>query len=174
MTTSSTLRPDETATLGGPRATDTGDRVPGGIVVGIDGSTSSLDALQWALDEGELRGSPVHVVMSWHMPPVAGMSTVILPPEVDIASAAQEELGAILDALPVPEGGRSTASPLSSEVVQGAAAQQLLDASQDAALLVVGTRGHGGFAGPLLGSVSQHCVTHATCPVVVVHGTHQR
>lgn len=88
MTTSGTHDRDRTATLGDPRAPGTGVRVPGGIVVGIDGSTSSLDALQWALDEGELRGIPVHVVMSWHMPPVAGMSTVILPPEVDIASAA--------------------------------------------------------------------------------------
>lgn len=170
MTVSGTLVRDSTATASTPQDVVRGQRVPGGIVVGVDGSECSLDALQWAMDEGELRGLPVHVLMSWHMPPVAGMAMVVLPPEVDVASAARQQLDEVLAERPGPPGGRSAASPLSSSIAQGSPAWELLDAAQDASLLVVGTRGHGGFAGLLLGSVSQHCAAHAQCPVVIVHG----
>ncbi len=115
-----------------------------------------------------LRHVPVHVVLTWALPATVGYAPMMMVSEVDMESASQAALDAALS-----EHGdldrRPADSPVTTEVVEGNAAHTLLDASRDAGLLVVGTRGHGGFAGLLLGSVSQQVVAHATCPVVVVH-----
>jgi nucleotide-binding universal stress UspA family protein len=145
----------------------------GGIVVGVDGSPISLAALRWALDEGELRHRGVHVVLSWAMPPILGMSPVVLPSEEDIESGARSELDEILKSQHGLES-RSADSPVTSAVMRGNPALMLLEAAEEASLLVVGTRGHGGFAGLLLGSVSQQCAAHARCAVVIVHDGHAR
>ncbi len=140
------------------------------IVVGVDGSALSVAALRWALDEASLRHVGVHVVLAWAMPPVMGMAPVLSPSEVDFHAAAEAQLDAILSEQDVTAEGRPGDSPLTREVVERSPARGLLAAADaGASLLVVGSRGHGGFAGLLLGSVSQQCVAHAHCPVVVVH-----
>jgi nucleotide-binding universal stress UspA family protein len=87
------------------------------------------------------------------------------PPEWDPAADAQKILD---DTITEVFGGQS--GTLSTSVVEGGAARVLLDAGEQADLMVVGSRGHGGFTGLLLGSVSSACAEHATCPVLVVHG----
>jgi len=136
------------------------------IVVGVDGSDSSKDALRWALRQAELTESRVESVIAWSYPvmvggfgfgPVSGMA-------LDFKGTAASTLAHSLAEVADP------ASPVkvSSTVAEGHPADVLLRASKDADLLVVGSRGHGGFTEALLGSVSQHCVHHATCPVVIV------
>ena len=132
------------------------------IVVGVDGSPSSLDALRWAVRQGSLTGSAVHAVIAWHYPAVYGMYAITdaldwaVEAEQTLASALKEALG-------------DEVSNVTSYVHQGHPARVLLDAAAGADLLVVGSRGHGGFAELLLVSVSEQVVTHATCPVLVVH-----
>ena len=136
------------------------------IVVGVDGSPGSRAALRWAHREAQLRGAPLEVVTVWQFPVLTSLPAfgVMSPPE-DLSGEAESSLLAVL----TEEDVRSSAEvPVSTVVTEGAAAPALIDAAADAALLVVGSRGHGGFAGMLLGSVSQHCVGHAACPVVVV------
>lgn len=145
----------------------------GRIVVGLDGSDCSVEALRWALQEGIVRHDPVHVVMSWTMVPLLAMVPVVPPPEVDLESAARDRLAAILKDHADLIGRRPADSSVTSAVVEGGAAVALLDAAADASLLVVGSRGHGGFTGLLLGSVSQQCTAHAVCPVVVIHTSDQ-
>lgn len=138
------------------------------IVVGADGSESARDALSWALAEAHLRDVPVHVICAWLVP--AQMYGAPLVPVADPAiaeslrRAAEDVVAETLDAL------RKAAESVEVEgqVVEGAAGEVLVDAAEAADLLVVGSRGRGGFAGLLLGSVSQHCAQHATCPVVIV------
>jgi nucleotide-binding universal stress UspA family protein len=129
-------------------------RVPA-VVVGVDGSAGSNEALGWALAEARLRNVPLRIVHAWISPGVR-MSGL---------QRAAEEL--------VEKAARDVAAGEDVEierlVVQGTAAEVLLAAVDMSDLLVVGSRGHGGFADLLLGSVSQQCVHHAPCPVVVVH-----
>jgi len=139
------------------------------IVVGIDGSDSSASALRWAIRQAGLTDAAVDAVIAWHYPDLAATSVAfgaIEPPYVIFQENA-EKIAA--DAVSTTLDPASDV-PVRPRVVQGYAAQVLLDASVDADLLVVGSRGHGGFAEALLGSVSQHCVQHALCPVVVVRG----
>ncbi len=143
---------------------------PARIVVGVDGSAPAAAALAWALDEGALRHAPVHVVLTWSMPPVVGMSPMVMPAEADLQIGAQQELDAMLKGLSDSLDRRPEDSPVTSEVLEGSPAPTLLTTSRGATMLVLGSRGHGGFAGLLLGSVSQHCAAHASCPVVVVRG----
>ncbi|MBW4096063.1 MAG: universal stress protein [Acidobacteria bacterium] len=131
------------------------------IVVGVDGSDSSLKALDWALDEARLRAGQVHIVTAWHYPVIG-----------DAAGRAEdrEAFGeyarrAHADALQHAAGA---GCEVTGEVSEGHPADVLLRAAAGAGLLVVGSRGHGGFAGMLLGSVSSHAVRHASCPVLVV------
>jgi len=132
------------------------------IVVAVDGSPSSQLALRWAVAQGAATGGEVHAVTAWHLPDVYGWGAVI--DDVDWAENGRTVLEqAIKEAL-----DPTTADRVHRHVVEGHAAAVLLDAAADADLLVVGSRGHGGFAGMLLGSVSQHLVAHAPCPVVVV------
>jgi nucleotide-binding universal stress UspA family protein len=131
------------------------------IVVGVDGSASSKAALTWALEQAKLTSSAVDAVIAWAYPAMSGYR---VPVSVDLEGLATR---AVTEAI-AEVAGASPPARLRHHVVEGNAAQALLDAAVAADLLVVGNRGHGGFVEALLGSISQHCVHHATCPVVVV------
>jgi nucleotide-binding universal stress UspA family protein len=136
------------------------------IVVGIDGSDESARALEWATDEAELRGSRLRVVTAWHVP-VAVYSSGYTPMVAPSAQESSEHA-----AHTIAEGAaaelRERGFDADAVVEYGSAAQALVDASAEADMLVVGSRGHGGFTGLLLGSVSTQCAHHAQCPVVIV------
>jgi nucleotide-binding universal stress UspA family protein len=136
----------------------------GTIVVGVDGSDSSKDALRWAARQAKFTGAGLRVVGSWHVPAMAYGSISPIPSGLDFSDAAREAMDdAITDVL-----GSDSDIDVVRDIVEGPPALELLKAAEGADLLVVGSRGHGAFAGMLLGSVSEHCVTHATCPVLVV------
>lgn len=134
------------------------------IVVGVDGSEGSLEALRFALEEARLRGGKVSALFAWSIPFVADVPTGLLPElmddfRADAETLLEEQIAAAGDA-----GGVE----IERIVVEGPPAQALVGESEGAALLVVGSRGRGGFKGLLLGSVSSQCAHHAPCPVVVV------
>jgi nucleotide-binding universal stress UspA family protein len=141
------------------------------IVVGVDGSAESRQALRWAVEEARLRVTGVRALIAWEYPPLpvgadpympgAGTALELIDPGA-LAAAARTRL-----AEAVAESG-AAAGEVEEVVVEGHPAHTLLEAAKDAELLVVGSRGHGGFSGALLGSVSQACVSHAPCTVVVV------
>ena len=133
------------------------------IVVGVDGSVPSKAALAWAVKQARLTGAAVEAVIAWEFPATYGYP-VLVPSGLDYAGIAAE---VVADAIAeVSSPGEPV--KIRSIVAEGSPAQVLLDASAGAELLVVGSRGHGGFTEALLGSVGQHCVHHATCPVVVI------
>jgi nucleotide-binding universal stress UspA family protein len=135
------------------------------IVVGVDGSPSSKAALRWALAQARRTGARVQAVTSWEFPAYYGMGAVL--PYEDFAATAGKILSeSVQEALEADAPGVLVLET----VVHGHPAQTLIDMSAHAALLVVGSRGHGAFTGTLLGSVSQRCAQHAHCPVVVVRG----
>ena len=139
------------------------------IVVGVDGSKGSLSALHFAVDEARLRGADLRVVMTWSLDPgtyagVGGLSCGIDPTVLE--QSARAELDRFLDEVV----GRSDGVRIDGVLTMGPAAQVLIAEAEEADLLIVGSRGHGGFAGLLLGSVSHQCALHALCPVVIVHG----
>ncbi|MET8630529.1 universal stress protein [Kitasatospora sp. NPDC004669] len=133
------------------------------IVVGVDGSPSSIDALRWAVDQARVRGAVIEAVTAWRYP-VATDWTVPVVADENLADSARK----VLDEAIAEATGAEHRGGILARVMEGGAVSCLLDAARGAELLVVGSRGHGGFTGALLGSVSQHCVQHAPCPVVVV------
>jgi nucleotide-binding universal stress UspA family protein len=141
------------------------------IVAGVDGSPSSLGALRWAIRQASLSGATVDAVIAWQYPAAAagyGWALVGMDQDggFDFKEISEKTLAdAVSNALDPASEVR-----VRSLIAEGNPAQVLLDAAADADLLVVGSRGHGGFAEALLGSVSQHCVQHARCPVVVIRG----
>lgn len=139
------------------------------IVTGVDGSASSLSALRWAIHLARCTGAAVDVVAVWRCPVCAGgcgWASGGAGHRYAFAEIAEKIVAdAIGDALGA--GGEVRAR---AWVVEGDPAEVLLDASDGADLLVVGSRGDGGLTGAMLGSVSQHCVHHACCPVVVIRG----
>jgi nucleotide-binding universal stress UspA family protein len=140
----------------------------GDVVVGVDGSEGSAHALRWAVDEAASRGARLSVVHGWWTPypiPPGGLGLAPADPE-QFTAQSQKLLQEMVDDA-VTRAGRSP-SDLELLPIQEPAAPALLDRARDAALLVVGSRGRGGFTGLLLGSTSQQCVHHATCAVVVV------
>jgi len=138
------------------------------IVVGVDGSPASQEALAWATRQGELTGASIDAVIAWHDPFVIGG----MPhgPVAVLEQAAFGEFAANTLSNSIRDASAHSSVSVNPVVRHGNAAQVLLDAADGADLLVVGSRGHGGFAGALLGSVSQHCVQHAPCPVVIIRG----
>jgi nucleotide-binding universal stress UspA family protein len=138
------------------------------IVAGVDGSPSSISALRWAIRQAALTGAAVDAVMAWHYSAAAGYGWAPTGMEgsFDFAENAAKVLADAIGAAVDPGSG----VPVHARVFEGDPARALLDACDGADLLVVGSRGHGGFAEALLGSVSQHCVHHAQCPVVVIRG----
>ncbi|HEX7659619.1 MAG TPA: universal stress protein [Pseudonocardiaceae bacterium] len=135
------------------------------IVVGVDGSDQSKDALRWAVRQASLTGAAVEAVMAWEWPNTYGWAP---PVEQDFESLATQVLKDTVDEVV----GSESNVEVRQVVAEGGAARILLHEAKKADLLVVGSRGHGGFAGTLLGSVSQHCVQHALCPVVILRGQH--
>jgi nucleotide-binding universal stress UspA family protein len=133
------------------------------IVVGVDGSEPSIDALRWAIAQARLTGASLEVVTTWEYPTSFGFAPP-WPPDFDPEREAEEALGKVLERELSAHGDVE----VHESVREGHPAPVLVQAAEQADLLVVGSRGHGAFAGMLLGSVSEHCVSQAPCPVVVV------
>src|ERR671913_1642463 len=138
------------------------------IVVGGDGSASSGKALRWAYDEAAHHGASITAVSAWH-PPALPMTPPYgsAPPEGYVTQPKQDALD-LLERFVNDLDVREPAVDVRTAVEEGNPAQVLIELSKEADLVVVGSRGHGGFKGMLLGSVSQHLVAHAHCAVVVV------
>jgi nucleotide-binding universal stress UspA family protein len=137
-----------------------GTTLGGRIVVGVDGSSASARALSWALNQGALTGAAVEAVNAWQVPQVPG--GLISTMGVDLSTSSREILRNAVEAV-----GASPES-VTQRTVQGHPVKVLIDASEGADLLVVGNRGHGGFTGMLLGSVSGQVLAYAHCPTVIV------
>jgi nucleotide-binding universal stress UspA family protein len=133
------------------------------VVVGVDGSPSSYEALRWAARYAQRVGGVVEAVHAWDTPSAVGWSGPAIDPEFDLEQARErfaEELRTVF-----PD---ESPAELRQRLVEGDPSEVLIRASEGAEILVVGRRGRGGFARAMLGSVSQRCAQHAACPVVVV------
>ncbi len=142
------------------------------VIVGHDGSGTADLALAWALDYAVRFDAAVRVIRGWSMstaPRPASMGGGFVPPIEDFEAAVVADLERHGSRV-VEQRGADV--EVSYEGFRGAAANGLVEASRDADLLVVGARGLGGFKGLALGSVSDQCVRHAACPVVVVRDEH--
>jgi nucleotide-binding universal stress UspA family protein len=137
------------------------------IVVGVDGSPGSRKALTWAAAEAAGHGADLVVLNVWEhtLLPPAGSVSVSERYVPDPSQRTAEELLQVI----TEELGEEPPVLVRPLVKQGRPAKVLIEASDGADLLVVGERGHGGFAGLVLGSVSQHVAAYAKCPVTVVH-----
>ncbi|ASO19614.1 nucleotide-binding universal stress UspA family protein [Actinoalloteichus hoggarensis] len=162
---------------------ETPDRVEGRrpIVVGVDGSAASVAALAWVLAQGEARRRQIHAVSAWHFVPMAaGPATVLVDPgdaRQDHVERLREAVAEAVEKVTGPSGPGSVAPgeptglddvDIRQEVIEGPPATVLLDAAQDAAVLVLGSHGHGRAYASLVGSVSAACIRHARCPVIVI------
>jgi nucleotide-binding universal stress UspA family protein len=136
------------------------------IVVGVDGSPSSRSALKWAAAEAADHGADLVVLNVWEhtLLPPSGSVSVSERYVPDPSQRTSEDLVSVIK----EELGDNPAVLVQPQVKQGNPAKVLIEQSEDANLLVVGTRGHGGFRGLVLGSVSQHVAAYAKCPVAVV------
>jgi nucleotide-binding universal stress UspA family protein len=136
------------------------------IVVGVDGSEASLKAVIWATHEAKLRDSEIEIIHSWSMPFVVdpmAMMPMMFPIEEMVADANKIAAAAAAKVTSIDPKIRVV-----SRIERGSASEHLITASKSADLVVVGSRGHGGFAGLLLGSVAQQVANHASCPAVIV------
>lgn len=133
------------------------------LVVGVDGSDASRDALRWAARQARMTGADLHAICAWDFPVACGWAPDYS--DVDLEGAARESLQETIRQVlgEVPD------LAVVARVERGHAAQVLVEASREADMLVVGRRGLGSFAGMLLGSVSEHCAQHARCPVLIMH-----
>ncbi|MEX0706210.1 MAG: universal stress protein [Nitriliruptoraceae bacterium] len=149
----------------------------GTIIVGVDGSDGSRSALQWAARQAALTGSTLTVITTYEV-------EISLRQYVNEDAASPEQIQAIrdqldranttaqdnaLDLITSMTAGITDVEVTPLAVARSRPAEYLIQQSADADLLVVGSRGRGGFSGLLLGSVSQQCAAHARCPVVIVH-----
>jgi nucleotide-binding universal stress UspA family protein len=134
------------------------------VTVGVDGSAESVRALRWAADYARATGGRIRAVLAWHYPAPIGPA-----PAGVAAGQVTDEVSQQLSEFLSRTVATNAAGVAAEEIVcAGHPAQILLDQAKGADLLVVGARGHAAVTGMYLGSVSVHCVTHATCPVVVV------
>jgi nucleotide-binding universal stress UspA family protein len=143
--------------------TTTQSRSPHRIVVGIDGSTCSIAALDWAVRQAAFTGAEVEALITWEWPNTYGVALVVpegYDPEADARAILEDSIKAAQEAHP-----QVIIRPV---VIRSHPAPALVEASRGAELVVVGSRGHGEFTGMLLGSVSEHCASNAHCPVLVL------
>ena len=138
------------------------------IIVGIDGSACSGTALRWAIVQARLIGATIEAIAVWQEPMIYRYSYgwPVTTPEGDSIPTLTEKILQETVVEVLADGGQPV--EVRTRVVQGHPAQVLAEATTGAQLLVLGRRGHGTFTGILLGSVSQHCIQHASYPVVVV------
>jgi nucleotide-binding universal stress UspA family protein len=137
------------------------------IVVGVDGSDGSKSALRWAAWMAETTGSGLDVIAAWEMSALYGWSALsVLPanytPQPEIEKSLNDTVAEVF--------GAERPQDMRVKVLEGPVVQTLLSAATGALMIVVGSRGHGGFTGMLLGSVSARVAEYAKCPVLVVHG----
>jgi nucleotide-binding universal stress UspA family protein len=138
----------------------------GVIVVGIDGSANSVEALRWAARQAEMSGATLRAVFVWEFPYMDVVPATLgatLPPFPEMEAAAHAKLDETIRRAQLP---RSVT--VEGVVLEGSPAHVLLQQAEDADLLVVGGRGHGGFRGLLTGSVATKAVNHSTVPVAVI------
>jgi len=135
------------------------------IVVGVDGSEASVKALRFALEEARSHGGEVKAVKAWNVPPLAYGAGWSVPIHLDdYAKIAQTEFDKTLK-----DAGVADSSVTVTQILrEGQPADVLCAEAKGADLLIVGSRGLGGFRGLLLGSVGQQCANHAACPVVII------
>jgi nucleotide-binding universal stress UspA family protein len=138
------------------------DRGKHTVVVGVDGSPRSVVALRWAVEYATSVGAAVRAITGWQHPLRYRWESTMS--DDDLAERAGRMLGETVRAAL----GADPPVEVQESVVAGHPAQVLIDASRDAQLLVVGSHGYAAVSGALLGAVSQYCVQHARCPVVVV------
>lgn len=137
------------------------------ILVGVDGSDSSLDALRYAATLADALRLPIRAIMTWDY---AALIDLYSMPD----RSPDKETAVLLDAAIKDVFGDDPPVGLTAAVIAGPAPSVLIDESRRAEMLVIGSRGRGGFAGLLLGSVSATCATHAHCPVLIVrHQKHE-
>ena len=134
------------------------------IVVGVDGSESSKQALRWAAYLAAGAGAEIEVVSTWSYPTSLGWSATPSNwnPQQDLEKFLTKTVDEVF--------GEQRPDGVRLSVVEGSAAAVLLERSSDALMVVLGSRGHGGFTGLLIGSVSASLAEHSKCPVLVVHG----
>jgi nucleotide-binding universal stress UspA family protein len=144
----------------------------GRVVVGIDGSDTSRRAARWAAHEARLRGAKLEIVSAWHVPlygyaHLGSITAISQDVAKGLVENAEEHLAEVV------REARAEAGDIELETItaEGQPANVLLQVSKGADLLVVGSRGLGGFRELLLGSVSQQCAQHASCPVVIIRHT---
>lgn len=130
------------------------------VVVGVDGSEGSADALRWAAGQAQLTGASLRAIASWRWPNYVSRVPPGADPAGDTERTLHESVAPIRAAFPDLE--------ITEHVVQGPAGPSLLTHAENATLLVVGARGRAAFPGMLLGSVAEYCVRNGPCPVVVV------
>lgn len=141
------------------------------VVVGVDGSEGSVAALAWAARYAGATGARVRAILAWHYPGAVGGPPMEVAPDSVHHQTEEQENQTLSEAVSKAYGGPAPAG-VEATLGYGHPAQVLIEASQEADLLVVGRRGHRAFAGMMLGSVSLHCVVSASCPVVVVRSAH--
>jgi nucleotide-binding universal stress UspA family protein len=135
------------------------------VVVGVDGSKGSIEALKFGIEEARIRATAVKAVNAWHIPPGVYSSGWAAAP-VDLDEYRKHAEKNLKES--IAEAGAEAGVEVTAVLLEGQPADVLCDQASEADLLVVGSRGLGGFRGLLLGSVSQQVVHHAPCPVVVV------
>jgi nucleotide-binding universal stress UspA family protein len=135
---------------------------PARIVVGVDGSAESVQALRWAARQAELTGAELQVISAWEYPAFYGWAPAT-PGQTDFAELSAKAQDDALSTV----FGTSRPDWVHTQVVEGPPARALVDASAAADLLVVGSRGYGGLADAVLGSVSTYCAHHAHGPVTI-------
>ena len=142
------------------------------VVAAVDGSAGSEAALRFAMEDAARRGVPVEAVVAYRPPDYWAELEVMGHDDLDrlrsrLRSEAEGKVKALVDTVTATLTG--PAPPVTVLAAHGAPAEVLIRESHGADLLVVGSRGHGGFSSVLLGSTSLQCMLHATCPVAVVH-----
>ncbi|MBP2328795.1 nucleotide-binding universal stress UspA family protein [Kibdelosporangium banguiense] len=141
------------------------------IIVGVDGSTVSIAALRWAIDEAIRRGVTVTAVNAWHSDPAAAglnrLDLIQLRPRSEVLEAQRELL-----ANAVNQAGHTV--EITELLLEGQPGPALVQAAAEADLLVVGSHGYNRLYEALLGSVSSYCVHHSPCPVVVIPDAHRK